>query len=556
MERLAGRVLFLDGWRRALLTVAAGAVSTLALPPVDFPAAGFVGFPLLVWLLDGAAPDPSRSLVGRLAPSFATGWLFGFGYFVAGLWWLGAAMLVDASLFAVFIPFAVLVLPAILAVYFGLATLAARLLWPDSAWRIFALAATLALAEYLRGILFTGFPWNAIGVMAAPTPLLMQTTSLFGVTGLTLIAVLVFASPAVLADRHGRVPILAIAAALLAFHVGYGAWRLQTHPTAFVPNVALRVVQPNILQSLKWNEAEAQRIFQRHLKLTAERGDGPDATPAAAGGGEATPAADNQLGKPDGASARRTLVVWPESSFPFLLTQRPDAIAALADTLQPGETLVAGGTRLEGANWQTGRAYNSVFVIGDDGEILDARDKLHLVPFGEYLPFQSVLQRFGLTQIVEMPGGFSAGAIRSPVDLDGIPPFLALVCYEIIFPDEIDFGPGGKRPGFLLNVTNDAWYGNTPGPHQHLRLAELTAVAAGLPLVRSANTGISVVSDAYGREVAGLALGSTGVIRAELPQAAKPTVFARFGEWPFWLMFAVTCVVAMVARLTIQARID
>ncbi len=550
LERLAGWVLLLEGWRRVVLSIGAGALCTFALPPYNFPAVGFIGFPLLVWLLDGVVIDPGRSLIRRMAPAFVTGWLFGFGYFVAGLWWLGAAMLVDAAAFAAFIPLAVLGLPAILAIYYGLAAALARLVWSDSALRIFALAGAFALFEYLRAILFTGFPWNEVGVMAAPAPLLMQTSSLVGVHGLTLLAVIVFSSPAVLIDRRGRGPVLVVAAALLTFHLGFGLWRLQTHPTEFVENVRLRVVQPNIEQSQKWEVNQAETIFDRHISLTEARDDSA-ATQGAA------PAQSS-----DGAAARtseappQTLVIWPESSFPFLLTERPDAIARIADTLQPNETLIAGAARIEGPDIATSRVYNSVYVIDDEGEIVAARDKTHLVPFGEYLPFQEFLEGFGLSQLAEMPGGFSAGAARVKVPLDGAPSFLPLICYEIIFPGEIDVGTPETRPGFLVNDTNDAWYGATPGPYQHLRLAELTSVAVGLPLVRSANTGISVVNDSYGRQIGGLALGSTGTIEVGLPRAGAATLFARFGSLPFWLGFIVTWVAAVVSRLRMRARID
>jgi apolipoprotein N-acyltransferase len=549
LDRLAGRVLLVAGWRRALLTFVAGALATLALPPFNFPAIGFVAFPLLVWLIDGAAFDPGRSLPRRLMPVFATGWLFGFGYFVAGLWWLGAAMLVDAAEFAIFIPLAVLGLPAILAVYYGLAAVLARLIWSDSAYRIFALAAAFGFVEYLRAFLFTGFPWNEIGVMAAPVPLLMQTAGLVGVHGLTLLAVLVFSAPAVLADRRGRAATLAVAAALLVFHVGFGAWRLATHPTEFVEAVNVRVVQPNIEQTQKWEDSQAETIFDRHIRLTETRAEPGEIIGASASADAAGTA------EPD-FPATRTLVIWPESAFPFLLTERPDAIARIADTLLPGETLIAGAARLEGLDDVSSRVYNSVYVIDDNGEIIDARDKVHLVPFGEYLPFQTFLEGLGVSQLADMPGGFSPGAVRSRVPLEGAPSFLPLVCYEIIFPGEIDAGSPQTRPGFLVNDTNDAWYGATPGPYQHLRLAELTSVAFGLPLVRSANTGVSVVNDAYGRQVGGLALGSTGTVEVALPEAGAPTPYALYGNVPFWMTWTAALAIGLLSRARMHVRID
>ena len=545
MRGLAERIMLLDGWRRALLAAFAGAFAALGLAPVNLIAAGFVSFPILVFLLDGAAGDPGRGWLRRLMPAFRIGWLFGFGYFVAGLWWLGAAMLNDGDAFLWAIPLAVLVLPAILAVYFGLGALLARAFWSDGSGRILALAGSLAAVEVLRGMLFTGFPWNELGMLAAPIPLLMQSVSVVGLHGLTLGAVLVFAAPALLVHGgRGRLA-LGLALVLALGHVGFGAWRLGTAGTGVVDGVRLRVVQPNIPQSAKWDEAEADRIFNRLITLTETR-----SVPATDGTASGAVAADSAAE----AVPPRTLVIWPESAFPFLLTDRPDAIARLAEALEPGETLLAGAARLERVAEGRPLVYNSVYVIDDNGEIADARDKVHLVPFGEYLPFQDFLEGLGFRQLAKLPGGFSAGPPRRPVPLPGAPSFLPLICYEIIFQDEIEAG-AGDRPGFIVNVTNDAWYGETPGPWQHLRQAEMTAVALGLPLVRSANTGISVVDDPYGRVLDGLALGAAGVIETRLPAAAPPTIFSQLKNAVFWYAFAMTWALAWACAVR-NARQD
>ncbi|WP_082505911.1 apolipoprotein N-acyltransferase [Aureimonas sp. Leaf324] len=525
MDRLAGRIMLLHGRRRALLAFAAGLVATLGLAPVNVPAVGFLSFPVLVWLLDGASGRPGAGLFRRVAPAFRIGWCFGFGYFLGGLWWLGAAVLQGGTAFLWALPLAVLGLPMVLAIYHGLAAAVARLAWSDGPGRLFALAASFAGFEWLRGTLLTGFTWNELGVLAAPVPLLMGSLSLIGLHGLTILAVFVFSLPALLAGApRGRALTAAFGVAIVAAHAGYGAWHLSQAPVGTVPDVALRIVQPAILQSDKWDPAEADANFAKLLSLTS--------------GGE--PAAENT----------RRLVVWPESAFPFILTDRPDAVTRLADALAPTDTLMAGATRVEGETSDPGaRFYNSLYVIDSSGAVRDAGDKLHLVPFGEYLPFQEALESLGITQLTMLPGGFSAGSSRRVMRAgEGGPSFLPLICYEAIFPDEI-LGSGESRPDFLLNVTNDAWYGHTPGPYQHLKQAQLTAAAFGLPLVRAANTGISVVTDSVGRPVAGLSLGEGGTVDAALPVAGPPTVYSRIGN----LAFAV--IVSLFALLGIAASV-
>ena len=418
-------------------------------------------------------------------------------------------------------------LPAVLAIYHGLAAALARAFWSDGGGRILALAGAFALAEYARGVLFTGFPWNEIGLTAAPMPLMMQSLTLVGLHGLTLAAILVFAAPAMIAGgRTARAPVAVLAVLLSLGHLGYGAYRLGWQSPGHVETVRLRIVQPNILQSQKWDAEEAERIFARLLELTAER----------------RPAAEGE----------QTLVVWPESAFPFILTDRPDAVTRLGDTLLPGETLLAGAARAEGSTETERRYYNSLLVIDEDGTIVDARDKVHLVPFGEYLPAQDALEGMGLTQLTQLPGGFTPGARQGAVTLGGGVSFLPLICYEIIFQDEIEAAGDGPRPGFILNVTNDAWYGETPGPHQHLRHAQASAVAFGLPMVRAANTGISLVTDALGRETAGLGLGESGTIDAALPMPGEATIFSRFGNVPFFAALGLFFVAAAALRLKVS----
>lgn len=483
MERLAGKVILLWGWRRALTAFAAGALAVLSQAPFDFFAVCLVSFPVLVWLIDGAVTERRSGWFRRLVPAFVVGWWFGFGYFLAGLWWIGNALLVEADSFAWALPLAILVLPAGLAIFYGLAAALARLLWSDGIGRIAALAFAFGVAEWLRAVVLTGFPWNAIGYAAMPTPLLMQSISFTGLFGMNALAVFVFAMPALLASRRHAATGTVLALLLVAAHVGYGVWRPA--PSAETPrSVALRIVQPSIDQSEKWDASVRDRIFKTYLDMTAA--------------------------PPKEGAARPSVIIWPETAVPFLFTDRPDALAALGSVLEEGQTLLAGAVRSEGnANAAgEGRYYNSIVVINDKGEIVDAFDKVHLVPFGEYLPFEEILTWIGLKKIVETPVSFSSGAVRKLLTVaDGIRA-LPLICYEVIFPGELASAAAGAD--FILNVTNDAWFGDTPGPYQHFRQAQLRAVEFGLPLVRAANNGISAVIGADGRIVDGFALDAVG----------------------------------------------
>jgi apolipoprotein N-acyltransferase len=295
-----------------------------------------------------------------------------------------------------------------------------------------------------------------------------------------------------------------------------------------VPGVALRIVQPSIPQDERWASARADTIMARYAELSRGK---------------------NGL---NGV----THLIWPESAFPFLLTENPSALTTIADLLPPGATLLTGAARAEriiGSD-EPPMVYNSIYAIDDSGEIRAAYDKVHLVPFGEYLPFSPLLRALGLKQVIALPGGFSPGQARRTLSLPGAPPFAPLICYEIIFPDAV-IAPGATRPEWLLNVTNDAWYGETPGPYQHFEQARVRAVEEGLPLVRAANSGISAIVDPHGRVLATLALDEVGVVDGGLPASLPPTPYARFGDWLFLGLLALTGAVAMIGRARTSATL-
>jgi apolipoprotein N-acyltransferase len=525
MERLSGRIILLWGWRRALAAFLAGAFAVLGQAPYDFFAACFVSFPVLVWLLDGATGDPSDGWFRRLRPAFATGWWFGFGYFLAGLWWIGGALLVEADNFAWALPLAVLGIPFVLAFFYGFAAVIARLLWAGGIGRIAALAFGFALAEWLREFLFTGFPWNAVGYAAMPVPLFMQAVSVVGMNGMNAFAVFVFALPALLAQPIHRRVAAGLFIVLVGADLAYGYIRLTQPPPPSSQSLAVRIVQPSVDLSEKWNASVRDRIFATMMGMSSQ--------------------------VPQDGGRKPQLILWPETSVPFLFTERPDALTALGDMLSDGQMLIAGAVREEGAatNGAPPRYYNSVVAIDSKGEIVDAVDKVHLVPFGEYMPFADLLRHVGLEQFVAGPLMFSPGTSRHAITVPGGIKIVPFICYEVIFPDLVAVDVTSAQ--LIVNVTNDAWFGDTPGPYQHLRQAQVRAVENGLPLLRAANNGISAVVDARGRIVDALAINARGVLDATVPirrQAVASAYQRRVNGFVIMLLFAVAACAMNVRR--------
>jgi apolipoprotein N-acyltransferase len=525
--RAAGLAIILAwGWKRAAIALLAGALSTLAMAPFNAWPVLFLAFPVVVWLIDGAGAGRLR---GVPAAAMA-GWWFGLGYFVPGLYWIGNAFLVDAPTFAWLLPFAILGLPAYLALFTALGFGLARLLWTGDASRVISLAASLTLSEWLRGHALTGFPWNTFGYALTEPLALAQTASLIGLWGMTFLAVAIFASPAVLIDgvSRGRKPWIAPAmalAVLLAMAI-FGAVRLHMQPTALLANVRLRIMQPNLQQDVKFNYSAKAEVMKKYLALS-DRASGPQST-----------------GVRD-----VNILIWPESAFPFFLTHEADAMAQIADLLPKGTVLITGSVRAPDVppGTRVTRAYNSIYVIDHDGSVLSVYDKLHLVPFGEFLPFQELLEKIGLEQLTRVQGGFIAGTRRRTLEIPGAPRALPLICYEIIFPGNLV--NRNDRPGWIVNLTNDGWFGNSTGPYQHLQQARLRAIEQGLPVVRAANTGISAVIDPLGRTVARLGLGLEGILDSGLPSATPPTIYARAGDIPIAIIVAAALMFAISRRV-------
>jgi apolipoprotein N-acyltransferase len=519
LQRAALWCAGLVGWRRYGAAWLLGALAAAALSPVDLTPVLVVSFTGLVWIADGTASRRG---------AFLLGWSFGFGFFVAGLYWVAAALFVDIARFWWMVPFAVAGLPAGLALFTALAQLAAyetteRLRLGGSA-RILVFAVAWALAEYARGHALTGFPWNLVGYAwagAFPGALtVLQSTALFGIYGLSLLTVTAAALPARLGDLgRGRSWAPLTAALLVAVAAAGGAWRLSFDTRAEVPGVMLRLVQPSIPETLKNDPHARLANFERLLALSTAPG-----------------------------AKAITDVIWPEAAAPPLIERFAQVRARMAQIVPKGGLLLTGEERAEPlTGWPPAHVWNSLVALNGEGDIIASYDKAHLVPFGEYMPLRGILP---VDKIAPSIGDFARGPGPRTLDLPGLPPASPLICYEVIFPAAV-IDPA-HRPRWLLNITNDAWYGMTSGPFQHLAIARVRAVEEGLPLVRDANNGVSAVIDGYGRVLARLDLDTVGVLDEPLPQALAPTLYESVRDNGFWglalLLLAIAGIISLFNR--------
>lgn len=502
----------LSPWRAWLGAIAAGAVFALGFAPLDIFPAMLLGLAALVLLLDGAT---------TLRRAAAIGWGFGFGQFVVGMHWIFYPFLVDPVDHAWQIPFVALLFPGGLALFSMFACIAAAWLWRPGMSRIFTLTVCYTAAEWLRGHIFTGLPWNLPAYGWGASLAILQSTAAIGAYGLSLLTVLFGTSLAELFARPRRLVLPAALTALFVLLWIGGAVRLSLSPTLFVPHVQLRLVQPNIPQDEKYVRALAPRNWQRLLSLSS--------APAA---------------------VHPTITIWPEAAPPFLLQRAPVAMDEIALLTGRDHVLVTGNERVAVDGEGRRHVYNSLYIFGPGGRTVATYDKFHLVPFGEYLPFESFFESIGITRLVGFPGSFAAGDGPHTVKVPGAPDAGPLICYEILFPGAVI---GETRPGWLINVTDDSWFGPWAGPRQHLLAARVRAIEEGLPVARAANTGISAVIDANGRLVASLGLDETGVVDAKLPQAVAATPYARLGDYILGLLLALCSAVSWVLARRRQA---
>lgn len=484
----------LAGWRRWALAFLFGALAAFAMPPWHGLPLLLLAFPGLFWLVS-AAPNHRTA--------FFLGLAFGFGHFLIGVHWITSAFLVDADRFAWLVPIAIPGLALYLALFPAGAVLALRLLgrfFGSSGWRgVFLFALTWMAFEWLRGHLLTGFPWTLMGHGWIVSDAMIQTAAVIGSYGLSFVMVLAALMPTVLAQEKNASRLLPLLLTVLFVLLlwGAGAVRLEQVETQNETDVRLRLVQANIPQALKWRPDLREAHFERHVALTM------------------------------GAGFEKTnVVIWPEMAAPYVLSADPERRARMRPAVPAGGLLLTGAPRLTmtGANGAP-MSSNGLVALDDNGEVVGGYDKFHLVPFGEYMPLRNWLP---LSRIVPGIGDFHRGPGPRTLLLPGAPALSPLICYEAIFPGQaLD---ASARPGWLLNVTNDAWFGESSGPHQHFASARFRAVEEGLPLIRAANTGISAIVDGHGLVRAQLDLGVEGVLDGFLPAALEPPPYARLQD--------------------------
>lgn len=510
--------------KQAALALLGGAVTALALPPLDVLPAVF-GWAVLAWAIRAAPGWRGAALAG---------WLWALGYHIAGLHWIANAMMVNAERHAWLIPFAIVGLPALLGLFTAVAAAVTRRFADGGIALWLGFAGCVGVTEWLRGHVLTGFPWNLPGAALDSVPALLQPASVLGAYGLGVVTVLVATAPALFVDatvpRRRAIGLSVGLAVAVAASWFWGEARIAAiADQPVVDGVRLRIVQGNVPQRDKWNPSLKPEHLTRYLRLSR-------AETAATAVGPGTPAA-----------ATPTVVIWPETAVAFFFEAEANISDALALAIPDGGTLLFGAPRIERRDTALS-IHNSMVALEGNGSPRWTYDKFHLVPFGEYVPLRSVLP---LEPIVQGSRDFSPGPGPRTLAMAGAPPVSPLVCYEAIFPGDVV--GAGPRPQWLLNATNDAWFGEFSGPYQHLATARLRSIEEGLPMARVANTGISALIDPAGRVLARLGIGMTGSLDVNLPRPIKDTVYGQYGDVMFFFTIILILGIAILAR-SLSAR--
>lgn len=501
-----------------------GSISASAFAPFYLFPSAFIGFSGLFLI---ASQGKTKK------ESFWIGWYFGFGQFTFGLYWISISLFVDIAQFFWLLPFALFLIPAVLAIYVGLTLLLTNFIsnkFLITGWRkIILLAVMWVFFEYLRGVLFTGFPWNLIGYSFLFSLSLSQISSIFGVLGLSLFAVIVYCSPALLFEicnkkikfniNNNSKIFLSLIASCFVFIVVFGVNRIGNFQNEDLPNSTFRLVQPNTKQENKWDEKYRKKEFLKNIILSRSAG-----------------------------FSDVNHVVWSESAVPYVVdSSDSDLLFNIASGTPKNGFVITGGVKAEfkDGTKELKKIWNSIFIVNHHAQIVQSYDKNHLVPFGEYVPFADQLTF--ISKITNGAINFSEGNGLKTIKLnDQIPSFSPLICYEAIFSNNVI--DRNDRPGFLLNLTNDAWFGNSSGPYQHFDMVKVRSIEYGLPTIRVANSGISGLINPVGEVVGLIPLNEKGIIDVRLMKNLPETIYGKFGNNIVLLLSIILLLASLIKR--------
>ncbi len=487
----------------------AGALCNLAFAPIHFFPAAIISISAFYFLLENE---------GQKKRIFWLSWFYGFGYFLAGVYWIAIALLVDASQFAWLIPFAVTLIPGVLAIYLALFALSYKALikkfnFSATYQKAIIFAIFWLIFEILRAFLFTGFPWNLLGYIWSFSDSLSQIANIFGIWGLSLFSVFICLIPTSFFKFENRKISIkksnfsdkVFGTTLFFFFIlslFYGHYCIDESKIMAEEDKKLRLVQGNIQQDMKWDAQQKYRNFLKHIKLTNSQ--------------------DLNAVK---------IVIWSETAVPYAIDGNPELLDNLKLATPSDGALITGAVRVKySSSDEVEGVWNSVFAVGDSG-VIDYYDKHHLVPFGEYIPLQKYLPF--VSKITDGAIGFSEGDGAKTVKTNSLS-FSPLLCYEVIFSDKII--DKKDRPDLLVNLTNDAWFGKSSGPYQHFDMAKMRAVEYGISLARVANTGITAFFDPFGRVVKKIDLNEEGFIDVSFIKSLEPTIYSKYGFYPLILL--------------------
>lgn len=491
----------------------AGAAGALIFPPYVGSWQGYVGLIAFLTLLL-TSPTSKKRL-------FFRGYVFGFAFYVTGFIWINNALLIDENKFVAFVPFVFMAIGLFFGLFWALPVLS--MAWGRNIYaKALIFCGSFVLFEWIRSFIFTGFPWNLLGTALSFEPKLLQGAAYAGVYGLSLCLLFLLCGAAILLagliERKfywwGIFFLLFPAVFLYGASIKYKQYESG--------HIVVRLVQPSIPQTFKWDAMLAYENFRKYIDLsTSQPLSGVD------------------------------MVVWGETASPYYLDMDPVHLQEITEAVPESGFLITGLLRI-GIEAGQYVPYNSLFVINKEGVIKDYYDKAHLVPFGEYLPFREYLPEF-MTPVASVVGNLGKGEALKSISVDGLPLMGGAICYESIFPAEVVNAE--RKPELLLVLANDGWYGVSAGPAQHLAAAQLRAVEEGITVIRSANTGISAVVTSYGEILGRIELNEKGILDIRLPkELSHATVYGKYGNAIPLILLGLTLLLGLFLNIIIRFK--